>query len=68
MDFSILPTFFVTPAKLMDMDFYLTICQSYVFETLGYWMNYVKKIKDPLNEWNVILTYYVMDFLKSQKL
>jgi hypothetical protein len=31
-------------------------------------MNYVKKNKDPLNEWNVILIYYVMGFLKSQKL
>jgi len=30
-------------------------------------MNYVLKTKDPLNEWNVILIYYVMDFLKSQK-
>jgi hypothetical protein len=39
-----------------------------VFETLGYWMNYVLKTKDPLNEWNVILIYYVMDFSKSQKL
>jgi hypothetical protein len=38
-----------------------------VFETLVYWMNYVLKTKDPLNEWNVILIYYVMDFLKSQK-
>jgi chitinase len=25
-----------------------------VFETLGYWMNYVKKTKDALKEWNVI--------------
>jgi hypothetical protein len=24
--------------------------------------------KDPLNEWDVILIYYVMDFLKFQKL
>jgi hypothetical protein len=31
-------------------------------------MKYVLKIKDPLNEWNVILIYYVMDFLASQKL
>jgi len=38
-----------------------------VFETWGYSMNYVLKTKDPLNEWNVILIYYVMDFLKSQK-
>jgi len=38
----------------------------YVFETLGYWMNYVKKTKDPLNEWTVILIYYVVDFSKSQ--
>jgi hypothetical protein len=28
--------------------------------------NYVLKTKNPLNEWNVILIYYVMDFLKSQ--
>jgi hypothetical protein len=43
----------------MDMDFL-----SYnVFETLGYWMNHVLKNKDPLNERNVILIYYVMDFL-----
>jgi hypothetical protein len=34
-----------------------------MFETLGYWMNYVLKTKDPLKEWNVILIYYVMDFL-----
>jgi len=46
----------------MDMDFYLTMCQSYVFETLGYWINYVEKTKDPLNEWNVILIYYVIEF------
>jgi hypothetical protein len=39
-----------------------------MFETLGYWMNYVLKLKDPLNEWNVILIYYVMNFLKSWKL
>jgi hypothetical protein len=38
----------------------------YVFETLGYLMNYVKKTKDPLNERNVILIYYVVDFSKSQ--
>jgi hypothetical protein len=31
-------------------------------------MNYVLKTKDPLNEWNVILIYYVMEFSKSQKL
>jgi hypothetical protein len=31
-------------------------------------MNYVLKTKDPLNEWIVILIYYVMDFSKSQKL
>ncbi len=30
-------------------------------------MNYFFKTKDPLNEWNGILIYYVMDFLKSQK-
>ncbi len=47
----------------IDMDFYLTICQFHVFETLVYQM---KKIKGPLNEWNVILIYYVMDFSKSQ--
>jgi len=46
MDFWIFPTLFVTPAKLMDMDFYLTMCYSYVFETLGY----VQKTKDPLNK------------------
>jgi hypothetical protein len=39
-----------------------------MFETLGNWMNRVLKTKNPLNEWNVILIYYVMDFLKSQKL
>jgi hypothetical protein len=37
-----------------------------VFETLKYWMNYILKIKDPLNEWNVILIYYVMDFLNPK--
>jgi hypothetical protein len=26
-------------------------------------MNYVLKTKDSLNEWNVILIYYVLDFL-----
>jgi hypothetical protein len=31
-------------------------------------MNYVQETKDPLNEWNVILIYYVMDFFKSQEL
>jgi hypothetical protein len=36
-----------------------------VFETLGHWMNYVLKTKDPLNG-NVILIYYVMD-LKFSK-
>ncbi len=30
-------------------------------------MNYVLKTKDLLNEWNVILIYYVMDFFKSPK-
>jgi hypothetical protein len=30
-------------------------------------MNYLKKTKDPLNEWNVILIYYIMNFSKSQK-
>jgi hypothetical protein len=50
------------------MNFYFTMCLFYMFETLGYWMNYVLTTKDPLNEWNVILIYYVMDFLKSQKL
>jgi hypothetical protein len=39
-----------------------------MFETLGYRMNYVLKTKDPLNEWNVILIYYNMNFLKSRKL
>jgi hypothetical protein len=34
----------------------------------GILKNDVKKIKDPLNEWNVILINFVMDFLKSQKL
>jgi hypothetical protein len=62
MDFWNFPTLFVIPTKLMDMDFYLTMCQSYVFETLGYWINYVEKTKDPLNEWNVILIYYVIEF------
>ncbi len=38
-----------------------------MFETLGYWMNYFQKTKDPLNEWNVILIYYGMDFLKFHK-
>jgi hypothetical protein len=52
-------------AKLMDMDFYLTMCWSYVFETLGYWMNYVLRTKIPLNELNVILIYYVINFSKS---
>ncbi len=28
-------------AKFMDMDFYLIMCSSYMFDTLGYWMNYV---------------------------
>jgi hypothetical protein len=41
MDFWILPTLFVIPTKLMDMDFYFTMWQSYVFETLGYLINYV---------------------------
>jgi hypothetical protein len=31
-------------------------------------MNYVETTKDPLNEWNVILIFYVMDISKSQKL
>jgi hypothetical protein len=31
-------------------------------------MNYVLKTKDPLNEWNVILIYYVMEILNFQKL
>jgi hypothetical protein len=31
-------------------------------------MNYVLKTKSPLNEQNVILIYYVMDFLKFQKM
>jgi hypothetical protein len=52
----------------MDMDFYFTMCYSYVFETLRHWMNYVLKTKHPINEWNVILIYYVMDFLKFQNL
>jgi hypothetical protein len=64
MEFWKFPTFFFTPTKLINMDFYFTMCQSYVFETLGHWMNYVIKIKDPLNEWNVILIYYVTWILK----
>jgi hypothetical protein len=68
MDLKILPTFLITPIKLMDMDFYFTMCSFYVFETLGHWMNYVLKTKYPLNEWNVILIYYVMNFFKFQKL
>ncbi len=55
------------PTKLMDMDFYFTMHLSYVFEILGYWMNYVEETKENLNDWNVILIYYVMDFSKSQK-
>jgi hypothetical protein len=39
-----------------------------MFETLGHWTNYVSKTKDPLNEWNLILIYFVMDFLKFQKM
>jgi hypothetical protein len=31
-------------------------------------MNHILKTKDPLNEWDVILIYYVMDSFKSQKL
>jgi hypothetical protein len=31
-------------------------------------MNYVQEIKDQLNEWNVILFFYVMDFFKFQKM
>jgi hypothetical protein len=31
-------------------------------------MNNDYETKDPLNEWNVILIYYVMDFSKSPKL
>jgi hypothetical protein len=31
-------------------------------------MTHVLKTKDALNEQNVILIYYVMDFLKSHKL
>jgi len=30
--------------------------------------NYVLKTKNPLNEWSGFLIYYVMDFLKSQKI
>jgi len=30
-------------------------------------MNYVLKTKDPLNEWNVILINYVMDFFLNPK-
>jgi hypothetical protein len=29
-------------------------------------MNYILKSKDPLNEWNVILIYYFMDFLNPK--
>jgi hypothetical protein len=61
-----LPTLFVTPTKLMDMYFYFTCVSFNVFETLGYWMNYVLKNKDPLNEWNVILIYYVMDIINPK--
>jgi hypothetical protein len=31
-------------------------------------MNYILKTKDPLNEWNVILIYYIINLSKSQKL
>ncbi len=48
------------------MNFYLTMCLSYVFETFGYWMNYVLKTKNVLNEWNVILIYYVMNFFNPK--
>jgi hypothetical protein len=30
-------------------------------------LNFFKETKDALNEWNMILIYYAMDFLKSQK-
>jgi hypothetical protein len=66
MDFWILRTFFVTPTKVMDMYFYFTCVSLNVFETLGYWMNYVLINKDPLNEWNVILIYYVMDIINPK--
>jgi hypothetical protein len=46
----------------MDMDFYLVIYYSYMFKTLGYWINYIENNKNPLNEWNVILICYVMEF------
>jgi hypothetical protein len=39
-----------------------------VFKTLGYWINYILKTKDPLKELNVILIYYVMKILKIQKI
>jgi hypothetical protein len=37
-------------------------------EILGYQRIMFKKTKDPLNEHNVILINFVVDFLKSQKL
>jgi hypothetical protein len=68
MDFWILPTFFVTLAKLMDIQTFILQCVNLICLKLWDigWIMF-KKLKIHWI-WNVILIYYVMDFLKSQKL
>jgi hypothetical protein len=50
MDFWILPTFFVTFAKLIDMDFYLTMCSLMCLKLwdIG-WIMFMKKKIDWMN-------------------
>lgn len=47
------------------MDFYHLICQSCVFETLGYFMIDFYETKNALNEWNMNIIDCHMDFSKS---
>jgi hypothetical protein len=67
MHFWILATIFVMFTKHMNMDFYLILYKSHVFKTLGSRLIFVYKTKDSLNEWNMILIYYVMDFFQIWK-
>jgi len=52
----------------MNMDFYLAMYESHVFETLEYFMINVFKSKDALNEWNMNMNLFCYELFKIQKI
>jgi hypothetical protein len=50
------------------MDFYLTMYESYVFETLEYFIINVFKSKDALNEWNMNMNILCYELFKIPKI